>query len=179
VRRHLWPVVAALAQGALIADRTAIENVPAADGSIFVISDRKRDIALPAVTIKPRKGPGPLESDQPFIGGLFLASTARAYLDNIAPSRRRGGETSRTLNRRELEARLDDYIRRYGADGANKLRDEARRTAPQIGREAEYEALERLIGALLGTREERLVTERAQARHAGQPYDPDRLRSGT
>jgi hypothetical protein len=47
VRRHLWPVVAADVPGALVADRTAIENVPAADGSIFVISDRKRDIVLP------------------------------------------------------------------------------------------------------------------------------------
>jgi hypothetical protein len=175
VRRHLWPVVAALAPGALIADRTAIENFPAPDGSIFVVSDRKRDIEAPGVTIKPRKGPGPLESDRPFIGGLFLASTARSYLDNMAPSRRRGGETSRTLNRRELEERLDDYIRRYGSEGANRLRDEARGIAQQIGREAEFRALERLIGALLGTREEPLVTERAQARHAGQPYDPNRL----
>jgi hypothetical protein len=175
VRRHLWPVVAALAPGALIADRTAIENAPAADGSIFVVSDRKRDIAAPGVTIKPRKGPGPQDSDRPFIGGLFLASTARAYLDNMAPSRRRGGDVSRTLTRREIEERLDDHIRRYGAEGANRLRDEARRIAPQIGRQAEFEALETLIGALLGTREEPLVTERAQARHAGQPYDPDRL----
>jgi hypothetical protein len=66
VRRHLWPVVASYVPGTLIADRTAIENVPAVDGSIFIISDRKRDIALPGLTIRPRKGPGPLDNDQPF-----------------------------------------------------------------------------------------------------------------
>ena len=175
VRRHLWPIVGGYAPGALIADRTAIENVPAQDGSIFIISDRKRDIVLPGVTIRPRKGPRPLASDQPFIGGLFLSSMARAYLDNMAQSRRRGGEVSRTLSRAEIETRLDDLIRRGGADAVNALRDEARRLAPDLGREAEFEALETLIGALLGTRQDALVTDLGKARHAGAPYDPDRM----
>jgi hypothetical protein len=34
VQRNLWPLVAAYVPGALIADRTAIENRPASDGSI-------------------------------------------------------------------------------------------------------------------------------------------------
>ncbi|HZK98411.1 MAG TPA: Fic family protein [Caulobacteraceae bacterium] len=175
VRRHLWPLVASYAPGALIADRTAIENVPAADGSVFIVSDRKRNIVLPGLTIRPRKGPGRLESDRPFIGGLFLSSTARAFLDNMTPSRRRGGGVGRTLGREEIETRLDDLIRRNGADGANTLRDEARRIAPLIGREAECAAFETLVGALLGTREEALVTGRGRARRDGAPYDPDRL----
>lgn len=176
VRRSLWELVAAYAPGALIADRTAIENRPAADGSIFVVSNRKRDIELPGITIRSRSGAAPLDSDRPFIGGLFLSSTARAFLDNMVPSRRRGGDVSRTLTRAELEGRLDDVIRRSGADGLNALRDEARRIAPLIGREAEYEALDRLIGALLGTREDRLASERAKARGAGTPFDPERLK---
>ena len=63
VRRSLWELVAAYAPGALIADRTAIENRPAADGSIFVVSERKRDIDLPGITIRSRSGAPPLESD--------------------------------------------------------------------------------------------------------------------
>lgn len=176
VRRSLWQLVASYVPGALIADRTAIENRPAVDGSIFVISDRKRDIVLPGITIRSRNGALPLESDRPFIGGLFLSSIARAFLDNMAPSRKRGGDVSRTLTRGELEARLDDVARRSGADGLNALRDEAKRIAPLIEREAEYTALDRLIGALLGTREDRLASERGQARGAGTPYDPDRLK---
>ena len=50
VRRSLWELAAAVVPGALIADRTAIENWPAADGSIYIISERKRDIALPGIT---------------------------------------------------------------------------------------------------------------------------------
>ena len=101
VRRHLWPLVGGYLPGGLIADRTAIENAPARDGSIFVIADRKRDIVLPGLTIRPRSGPGPARtSDRPFIGSLYLSSIARAYLDNMArPSRRRKGEVTRTLSR--------------------------------------------------------------------------------
>ncbi|HLZ82253.1 MAG TPA: Fic family protein [Caulobacteraceae bacterium] len=175
VRRHIWPLVAGYLPGSLIADRTAIENAPAHDGSVFVISDRKRDIVLPGLSIRPRMGPGPLDSDRPFIGSLFLSSTARAYLDNMAPSRRRDGRVTRTLSRAEIEERLDDLIRRNGPEAANRLREDARRIAPQIGRESEFAALEKLIGALLGTREEALVTDRARARHTGAPFDPDRL----
>lgn len=175
VRRHLWDLVASHVPGALIADRTALENLPASDGSIFVVSDRKRDVVLPGLTIKSRQGPAPLDSDRPFIGGLFLSSPARAFLDNMEPSRRRTRAVSRTLRREEIETALDDLIRNGGRAGANRLRDEARRIAPSIGREAEFEALDTLIGALLGTREERLVTERGQARRSGTPFDPQRL----
>src|SRR3546814_19076936 len=50
VRRHLWPLVADYVPGALVADRTALENVPAPDGSIFVVAERARDIELPGLT---------------------------------------------------------------------------------------------------------------------------------
>src|ERR1022692_3203602 len=46
VQRNLWPLVAAYLPGALIADRTALENRPASDGSVFLVADHKRDIIL-------------------------------------------------------------------------------------------------------------------------------------
>ena len=49
VQRNLWPLVAAYLPVALIADRTALENRPALEGSVFLIADHKRDIALPGV----------------------------------------------------------------------------------------------------------------------------------
>ncbi|WP_454832446.1 Fic family protein [Pseudoxanthomonas wuyuanensis] len=176
VRRHLWPLIAAYVPGALVADRTALENVPAPDGSIFVVSDHVRNIELPGVTIRTRKGPGPQPEDRPFIGGLFISSTARAFLDNLAVSRRGKGGVKRTLGREQMEQRLDDLVRRNGAEALNRLRDEARRVAPHIGRDVEFEAFDRLVGALLGTREDELASARARARHSGTPYDPDRLR---
>lgn len=175
VRRNAWQIVAAYVPGALIADRTALENVPAKDGSVFVVSNRKRDIELPGLKIRTRKGAEPLPDDLPFIGGLRLSSTARAYLDNMAPSRRRSSEVSRTLTRAEIELRLDELIRRGGETAANKLRDEARAIAPVIERDEEFVELDKLIGALLGTREDKLATNQARARGAGAPFDPNRV----
>ena len=59
VQRNLWPLVAAFLPGALIADRTALENRPAPDGSVFLIADRKRDITMPGVKLRPRKDTPP------------------------------------------------------------------------------------------------------------------------
>src|SRR3984885_3683598 len=106
VQRNLWPLVASYLPGALIADRTALENRPASDGSIFLIADHKRDIIMPGVTLRPRKGPAPLETDRQFIGTLRIASPARAFLENMRPTRARSG-VGRTLSRREVEERLD------------------------------------------------------------------------
>ena len=85
VRRNWYYLITAYYPDALITDRTALENQPASDGSVFLISDKKRDVTLPGLILRPRQGPGPLESDMPFIGGARLASTARAYLRICVP----------------------------------------------------------------------------------------------
>lgn len=176
VRRHLWRIVGELVPGALVADRTALESRPASDGSLFVVAERKSELELPGVIVRPRKGPGPLPSDLPFVNGLFLSSPARAYLDNLAPSRqRRADRISRTFGRAELETWLVSKLRATGAEELNKVRDQARQIAPLIDREAEFQVFDGLVAALLGTREVPLVTMRARARSAGRPVDPDRV----
>jgi hypothetical protein len=174
VRRNLWPLVAAYLPGALISDRTALENRPAADGSVFLIADHKRPISLPGVTLRPRKGPPALESDRPFIGSLRLASPARAFLENMRSSRARDG-AARTLSKREIEERLDEVLRRSGETAVQRLRDEARKIARLLGMLDEFERLDILIGTLLGTHKAPLESPIAIARAAGLPYDPQRL----
>ncbi len=174
VHRNLWPLVAAYLPGALIADRTALENRPAADGSVFLIADHKRDISLPGVTLRPRKGRPPLESDRPFIDSLRIASPARAFLENMRPSRARDG-VARTLSKRELEERLDELLRRGGEPALQRLRDDAREIAGLLDLRDEFQSLDALIGTLLGTRGAPLESPVAVARAAGLPYDPQRL----
>ena len=175
VARNLWNIVAGYFPGALIADRTALENVPANDGSVCLIAARGRDIRLPGHTLRPRRGVAPLPADLPFLGELFLCSAARAFLENMRPSRARGGLVARTLRRTEIEERLDNLIRRSGEDTVNRLRDEIRALGPTLGLDEEAAALDALIGALLGTREAELSAPSAIARHRGRPFDPDRL----
>lgn len=174
VQRNLWPLIAAYLPNALIADRTALENRPSADGSVFLVANHKRDIVLPGVTLRPRKGPPALESDLPFIGGLHIASPARAFLENMRPSRARHG-MARTLSTRELEERLDEILRQSGESALQRLRDNARRIAPLLGMSEEFRRLDNVIGALVGTRKALLESPVGIARAGGHPYDPQRL----
>jgi len=176
VRRNWYYLITSYYPDALITDRTALENQPAPDGSVCLISDKKRDVVLPGLIFRPRKGPGPLESDKPFIGGARLALPARAWLENMRPSRARGERVARTLSREEIEDRLDALLRRQGEAALNRLRDEAREIAPQLGLEEEFEAFNELIATLLGTRDTDVKSAVGKARAAGQPFDPERVR---
>ncbi|TNE38573.1 MAG: cell filamentation protein Fic [Alphaproteobacteria bacterium] len=175
VRRNWYQLITAYYPDALITDRTSLENKPAADGSVCLISKKKRDTELPGIIFRPRKGPEPLESDKPFIGGARFVSTARAYLENMRASRARGERLARTLPREEIEKRLDFMLRQQGEEALNRLRDEARAIAQPLALQAEFEELDKLIGALLGTRDAEIQSPVARARVAGAPYDPDRL----
>ncbi|MFT4554394.1 MAG: hypothetical protein ACI9S8_003045 [Chlamydiales bacterium] len=174
IKRYLWDIVGGYFPGALIADRTALENKPSDDGSIFIISDKKRAIQLPGITIRTRKGSPPLSSDKPFIGNLYLSSTARAYLENMRPSRERLG-ISRTLSRKEIEERLETFLQRGGEETLNKLRDEMKQIAGELNLQTEFQSIEKLIGTLLGTRDDLLSSPLANARAKGQPYDSQRV----
>jgi hypothetical protein len=175
VRRHLWRTVGRLVPGALVADRTALTLKPAADGSIFVISSKRRAIVLPGIVIRSRKGRPPLPEDKAFVDGLYLSSTARGYLENMRASRSRSGAITRTLPLADLEERLETMLRRSGSEALLSLRDEARQLARPLGLESEFKRLDALIGALLGTRKAELSSRAGMARRSGQPCDPERM----
>ncbi len=176
VRRNLWTIAGGFFPGALIADRTALENMPAHDGSICLIAGKKmQDVHLPGLVLRPRAGPPPLETDRPYVGNLHLSSVARAYLENMRPTRTRAGLIRRTLTRGEIEERLDTLIRHGGEQEAKRLRDDARAIAGALDLKQEFTELDALIGALLGTREARLSAPAAVARSQGRPYDSNRM----
>jgi len=174
VKRNWYHLLKEYYPDALIADRTAIENRPADDGSVFIISNKKRNIELPGMIFNPRKGHGPLESDLPFINDLRISSEPRALLENMRPSRARKGTVSRTLSREEMEERLDKHFRLKGDDYVNQIRDKARSIAKTLEMEKEFQKLDELIGTLQGTRQSELKTNVGKARKGEEPYDPDR-----
>ncbi|TVQ66248.1 MAG: cell filamentation protein Fic [Balneolaceae bacterium] len=174
VKRNWYTLLKDYYPDALIADRTALENRPAEDGSVFIISDKKRNTELPGIIFKPRKGHGPLESDLSFINDLHITSESRTLVENMRPSRVRKGTVSRTLSRKEMEEKLDKLFRLKGDEHVNKIRDNARDIAKETGMMNEFRKLDDLIGTLQGTREAELITSVAKARKGEEPYDPDR-----
>lgn len=177
VRRRWYDAAALYFPGAVIVDRSAATAGPAADGSLFLdVGPRPsnpRPVILPALTLRPRAGPGPVSGDTPYVG-LHMSSPARTILDNLRPSRARSS-VPRTLRPEEIEERLDRLARVRGDRVLDELRDQARGLAPALDAEIQLEELERLIGALLGTRDAPLRTRAARARRAGLGYDSARL----
>lgn len=175
IKKHLWNLVSEYFPNGLISDRTALENAPAKDGSIFLISKRKRDVVLPGYRLKPRPGIPPQETDYPFIGTLKICSQARAFLENAKLSRERAGNVSRTLTRKELEERLETLLVKGGEAALNKLREEMKDLSLKLGLKTEYQKVDLIIGALLGTKEAPLTSKIALARRQGNPYDSERI----
>ncbi|MBP9693739.1 MAG: Fic family protein [Alphaproteobacteria bacterium] len=175
VKRNLWAIVSEYFPGALIADRTALENAPALDGSICLITAKGKDIKLPGITLRPRRGHPPLDTDLPFVNGLFVCSTARAYLENMNASRSRNKLLPRTLPQKEIEERLDKFSRYSGEKYLNTLRDETLTIAKELNLLENQRRLDDLIGTLMGTRNAQLNSSVGRARNIGKPYDSDRL----
>lgn len=170
--RHVWEVVAARCPaGAVVSHRTAFEGQPSIAGDIWLTASYPRVIRLPGLTIHLVVGPGELLGDMSYAGTLYLASEARQLLENLSPSRTRGGGR-RTVSRTEIEQRLETILRSRGEEGLNRLRDQARTIAPPLGADGAFLDLDRLIGAILGTREGTTVSPLLRARRAGIPYDP-------
>ena len=175
-RRNCWQIAAGYFPGAVVADRTALEARPAADGSLTLVAANKNEQKLAGLRIRPRLGPGPTDGDERWMGeDLYMSSRPRAFLENLRASRARTG-LPRTLSVEEVEERLDEHAQ-LRPESLNELRDAARRVAPALDAEAEFAQLDELIGTLSGTREGELRSERARARRAGAPFDQRRIES--
>lgn len=175
VSRRLWQVVAGYFPGALVADRTALENEPSADGSLFLVTEGGKDVRLPGVTLRPRRGVAALPSDRPFVAGLFVCSRARAFLENMRVSRNGKRGVSRTVPRPELERRLEEYVRLYGEEDARELLGQVDAVGGELGMGKEAGELKAIIASMLGTAKAGLSAKAAVARSRGHPYEPERV----
>jgi Fic/DOC family len=178
VARRNWQRIAAHHfPDAVVVDRSAFEAKPDPDGSVFLDAGPayagRRPVRLPGLTLRPRRGPGPAAGDMPYMG-IYLSSRPRALLDNMRQRRGQRG-LSRTLARAEMEEQISALADRLGDHGLNQLRNEAHTLASSLDRDDEFEALDDLIGATLGTRDSPLETGAARARSAGIAFDRHRI----
>jgi hypothetical protein len=177
VRRELYALCAAIAPGAIISHRSALETKPTPGGRFYLTGSYRREIPLPGTTLRITKGSGPLGSDikiPTFAGDAFVSSQARALLENLQPSRGDAAER-RALGAAQVEQWLDRFIARNAASPVSRLRDTARKIARPLGLSTEFKRLDSTIGAMLGTRTARLTAPAARARAAQRPYDSSRV----
>lgn len=177
VARHWLEIASHLYPGAVLSHRSAVEGKPTVGLLYLTTARRTRDLALPGLTLKLLQGPPAVAEEGPArdmpIGGLFLASEPRRLLENLQAAR---GAQRKALGAAWAEEHLERMAQSRGLEYLNILRDAARELAQHFGWQAEFTALDGMIGALSGTRDAgRLKTARGRARAAGQPYDAARL----
>lgn len=179
VRRNWQRIASLYFPGAVVVDRSAFEASPAADGSLFLDAGptytRRKPVKLPGLTLRPRRGVGPMATDMPFMDGLHFAGPGRKFLENMRPSRARPGEFTRTLSRVEMEDELRRLAALRGRSALDELRGQAGDAAGAIKAEAQLADLRDLIGSILGTRDPALSTEAALAHQAGTGFDARRI----
>ena len=173
VKRNLYLILASLYPSAVISHRSALEGGPK-EGHIVLTYRYTKKVTLPGIIVHLVAGPGNLEGDMPFAGGLFLASPERAWLDNCRATKAHG--FSRILPAEKLEELLDDYIRLQGESVFREKIKALHRLAEANGLEKEAIRFQNIAGAILGTRNKGILrTERAISRADGLPFDPDRI----
>ena len=175
VGRNLYKIIGQLYPGALISHRSAFELRPSAEGHFYLTHAYTKNITLPGITLHLIAGPKPIDIDIPYLDGLFISNPARAYLENLQLGYVRNG-ISKCLPQADLEQRLQKKLLANGENELNRLRDQARKIAADLKMENEFRLLDKIIGAILSTRDaETLQSESAKAWAAGEPYDPQRV----
>lgn len=175
IKRNILTILGNLYPESVLSHRSAIEFKPTSTDQIFVTYTYTRKIKLPGVTINFLEGSGPVEGDNKFVNQLYVSSEARSYLENLQITKKSGPD-SKTLSIPQIEEKLDDILRIKGEDGLNKLREEARKVSGILGMQKEFEALNKIIGALFTTKPSKILkSDLALSRAAGLPYDRNRI----
>lgn len=169
-----WPdVVHFLFPDAIVSHRSAISLRPE-QGTIFLTRpiSTYRNHKLGPLTISVTPGNVQIAT-RPIGKELRASNDARAWLENLSASRRRGA-VPRALGQEALEAELDKAMARKGESWLQAIRQEANAIAPQLGLEEEAKKLDAMIGAICATRPHAgiLKSDRAIARANQEPFDP-------
>jgi hypothetical protein len=176
IRRNLFMVLGRLYPDAVLSHRSAFEFEPTNEGHIFLTYSYTKKVNLAGITLRFLKGHEAIPGDNQISGGLYASQRARAFLENLQPSKNVSG-SSKCLPITTIENKLEQIIRVNGEEELNNIRDRAREIAPELKMEKEFEKLSKIISALLTTHTPRILSSPiAVARAFGFPYDPARIK---
>lgn len=176
IRRNLFRVLGRLYPGAILSHRSAFEFEPTNEGHIFLTYSYTKKINLAGITLRFLEGPEAIPGDNQISGGLYVSQRARAFLENLQQAKNVSG-SSKCLPVVSLEEKLEQVIRVNGEEELNNIRDRAREIASGLNMEKEFARLNSIIGALLSSHSNRILSSPvAVARAFGYPYDPARIR---
>ncbi len=175
VVRSDWPsIVSNLFPNALLSHRSALEYKPSPEGVIFLTSSTNRKVVFPGLTLQFIRGPGPRKDDPKFMA-FHSSSFARALLENLSISH--ADAAVKTITAVEIEQKLEAILLTKGEKAINEIRDQATSIANDFSWTKEFDRLNKMIGAMLGTKSsDALVSDASLARAKNIPYDVGAVR---
>jgi hypothetical protein len=177
VRSNWQKIAGALYPGAVVSHLSAFRGGITQAGLLTLshptIYNRTRVLAG-ALTVVLMKGPARLPEDLALgTSGLFWASRPRMLLENLGTSRT---TPPRRAGRGAIEEQLIAILNASGDAELGRIRDRARELAELIEAQREFNQLDSMVGALLGTRAKgELKTRMCQLVAAGTPADAERM----
>lgn len=175
IKRNIYQIIEHFYPGSVLSHRSAFEVKPT-KGVLFLSGKKRATIKLPGVTIQFLNKQGRDLNDIPFLG-LFIAHEARAYLENLTRTRNEKGVIPKNISREDFEKKLLNKLNTQGENSLNKLRDEAKKYSKKTKLHLEFNKLNKIISALLGTKNSNaLKSDRSIAYLKGEDYDEERLK---
>lgn len=177
IQRNRLDLVDALFPETVVSHRSAVEVGGAVQPHLWLTGkfSKERITRFPGLVIHVLPGKGALKGDIPF-KRFHIAGQTRYFLENLSTSRG-PAERRKTIPRAELERRLAETRVTRGEGQLNRIRDEAKELAPELGLEKEAAELDSIIGALLGTHPDASLSDKANVQRAqATPYDVNRVR---
>jgi hypothetical protein len=186
LRRHRQEIAAHFYPGAVISHRSALEGKLSPAGKFHISLPNKVAPVrkLPGLEIRIWQGPAAQADDTPTAvqdngARLYIASQARAVLENFQIARARVGDEPKTLPKEALEAWFDRQLRILGTGAEawlNELLENARALSQKFEWQREFGGLEEFVRSLKGKPSAyELSSDLSRARAAGKPYDPERI----
>ncbi|HEY4339925.1 MAG TPA: Fic family protein [Steroidobacteraceae bacterium] len=174
-RREKARVLAAFFPKAVVAFRSAFDGMVGT--TIYLAVGYARVVELPGLKVVLSSGPDPVDGDGPIQGReLYFPSRERMLLDAMAPPPRTDDpQYSRKISAEELENRMISICDSRGEASFLELRDRVQVIGGLLGTpKSHLEELDRLMGAILGTRPDRkMATSKGAGRAKG--YDAPRM----
>lgn len=172
IKRNLFQIIAEKFPGSVISHRSAIELQPI-ENNFFITWKYNDKYEMPGLSVHITKGRGPIAGDNQLKGAGY-SQIERAFLENLQISK---SSPSKCLSQIQVEEKLEMYLRLHGETYLNQFRDKARNISLTISMDNEFKKLDRIIGALLSTREiKHLESDVARARVKNVPYDNNRIK---
>ena len=171
VQREWRAILASVLPGAVISYANAFTGLPA-DGELNVSHPRRNPLRLPGLTIRPDMAGRRDDDDIPLGNGIFMASPARALIDNSEDHPGRPNRRVAKLTREQLHDRIVEISNTTRPDRVDELVRQVTARAPRaVG--SGIEAFFRAARAETDTVDTPSRALRAAQRGAG--YDRNRV----